>query len=380
MSQLLEEQIIRFRRDLHKNPELSNEEFETTKKIKTWLQNADIRLLNYPIKTGVIAEIGSGKAPIIALRADIDALPIEELSGVEFASQISGKMHACGHDFHTAVILGAASLLKQQESSLPGTVRIFFQPAEETCDGAQQLIAAGGLNNVDAIFGLHNAPGMAVGEFGTRTGALSANVDRFEIIVNGVGAHAAMPEKGIDTIVTTAQIITALQTIPSRVISGMESLILSVTKVIAGNTWNVLPEQAFLEGTVRTYNADVRTAVPKKISQIINGIAASAGASAELRWYPGPPSVVNHAKWADFTKATAAEFGYQVHDIPPQLGGEDFSYYLHHVPGAFVNIGSASKYGLHHPKFNVNEEAIFSASRYFTLLAKKALAELNREI
>lgn len=377
MSQNLADRLLEIRRDLHQNPELSNQEFETTRKLKQWLSEAGIRLLDLPIKTGVVAEIGHGDGPTIALRADIDALPILEESGVEFASRHSGKMHACGHDFHTAVLLGAAWQLKALEDTLPGKVRLLFQPAEESCDGAQALISAGALDGVSAVFGLHNAPELPVGEFGTRTGALSANVDRFEITITGVGAHAARPENGIDTIVTSAQLILALQTIASRNVGALDSVVLSLTKVIAGNTWNVLPESVELEGTVRTHSAEIRQQVPEKMRQIIQGIATAMGAKAELRWYPGPPSVVNDGRWADFTKNVAKEFGYIVHDVPPQMGGEDFSYYLHQVPGAFVNIGTASRYSLHHPKFNVDESALFPASQYYVLLAQKALAELS---
>jgi amidohydrolase len=376
MSNELAQQLVAWRRDLHQHPELSNEEFATTDKIKSWLHQANIRLVDLPLKTGVVAEIGNSEGPLIALRADIDALPIAESTHLPFSSVHAGKMHACGHDFHTSVMLGAAHLLKARESTLPGRVRVFFQPAEETFNGAEQLISAGALKGVQAIFGLHNAPELPVGTFGTRSGALNANVDRFEIIIRGKGAHAAKPEEGIDTIVTAAHIITALQTLPSRNYSALQSLVLSVTRVSGGNTWNVLPEKVELEGTVRTHDNEIRRSVPERITQLINGIANAVGAEAELIWYPGPPVVINTAHWADFSKQVAAEFGYDVQDIPPQMGGEDFAFYLHHVPGAFVNIGSASPFGLHHPRFNLNEDAIYPAAQYFHLLADRALRQL----
>lgn len=375
--QALAEQLIEVRRNLHREPELSYEEFKTTEKLREWLTNAHIRILDLPLPTGLIAEIGQGSGPIVAIRCDIDALPIEEQTGLPFASEIPGKMHACGHDFHTATILGAALLLKARESELPGRVRVLFQPAEETGHGAESVLASGGLDDVAAIFGLHNSPDLPTGSFGTRTGALTAGVDRFEITVKGVGAHAATPEKGVDSIVTAAQIITMLQTVVSRQNSTTEPVVLSVTRINGGFTWNVLPEKVELEGTVRTYNEEIRSQIPAQMTRIIEGIAAGAGAEAELHWYPGPPATINHGEWADFTKEIAAEAGYDVHDIPPQMGGEDFSFYLQRIPGAFVNIGSGPAYALHHPQFDVDEAAILPAAKYFALLAEQALVKLQ---
>lgn len=371
--------LINVRRNLHREPELSYEEFKTTAKLREWLTAAQISILDLPLATGLIAEIGQGEGPIVAIRCDIDALPIEEQTELPFASEIPGKMHACGHDFHTATILGAALLLKEREHELPGTVRILFQPAEETGHGAESVLASGGLKDVDAIFGLHNSPDLPTGVFGTRTGALTASVDRFEITVKGVGAHAATPEKGVDAIVTAAQIITMLQTIVSRQNSTTEPVVLSVTRINGGFTWNVLPEKVELEGTVRTYNEEIRRLIPEQMKRIIEGVAEGAGAEAQLHWYPGPPATINHARWADFTKEIASEAGYEVQDIPPQMGGEDFSYYLQQIPGAFVNIGTGPAYALHHPRFDVDEAALLPAAKYFASLAERALAKLQAE-
>ncbi|WP_151735188.1 amidohydrolase [Paenibacillus tengchongensis] len=370
-------QLIDVRRNLHREPELSYEEFRTTAKLREWLTEANIRILDLPLATGLIAEIGLADGPIVAIRCDIDALPIEEQTGLPFASEIPGKMHACGHDFHTAVILGAAILLKERESELPGKVRVLFQPAEETGHGAESVLASGGLKDVAAIFGLHNSPELPTGTFGTRSGALTAGVDRFEITVKGVGAHAATPENGVDAIVTAAQIITMLQTVVSRQSTALEPVVLSVTRINGGFTWNVLPEKVELEGTVRTYNEEIRRNIPEQMTRIIEGIAAAAGAEAELHWYPGPAATINHAEWADFTKEVAAAAGYEVRDIPPQMGGEDFSFYLQQIPGAFVNIGAGPAYPLHHPQFDVDEAAIEPAARYFASLAERALAKLQ---
>lgn len=378
--QALADRLIEVRRNLHREPELSYEEFRTTEKLREWLRNAGIPIMDLPLKTGLIAEIGQGDGPVVAIRCDIDALPIEEQTGLPFASEIPGKMHACGHDFHTAVILGAALLLKKREHELPGKVRVLFQPAEETGHGAESVLASGGLKDVDAIFGLHNSPELPTGAFGTRTGALTAGVDRFEITVKGVGAHAAYPEKGVDTIVTAAQIITMLQTVVSRQNNTLEPVVLSVTRINGGFTWNVLPELVELEGTVRTYNEEIRRNIPVQMTRIIEGIAAAAGAEAKLHWYPGPAATVNHGEWADFTKEVALAAGYDVHDIPPQMGGEDFSFYLQQIPGAFVNIGSGPNYALHHPRFDVDEAAILPAAAYFASLAEQALVKLQEKV
>lgn len=375
--QALANQLIEVRRNLHKEPELAYEEFKTTEKIRNWLTDANISILDLPLQTGLIAEIGQGNGPVVAIRCDIDALPIEEQTELPFASEIPGVMHACGHDFHTATILGAALLLKARESELPGKVRVLFQPAEETGHGAESVLASGGLNGVAAIFGLHNAPDLPTGAFGTRSGPLTAGVDRFEITIKGVGAHAATPENGVDSIVTAAQIITSLQTIVSRHNSAREPVVLSVTRINGGFTWNVLPEKVELEGTVRTYNEDLRRQIPIQMTRIIEGIAAASGAEAQLHWYPGPPATINHSEWADFTKEVAALVGYEVHDIPPQMGGEDFSFYLQRIPGAFVNIGSGPGYALHHPRFDVDEAAIAPAAQYFAILAEQALTKLQ---
>ncbi|PWC10712.1 M20 peptidase aminoacylase family protein [Brenneria corticis] len=370
---LFDQQLITWRRELHQYPELSNQEQQTTVKITRWLKKKGVRLLPLALTSGVVAEIGDGPGPIVALRADIDALPIEELTDVAFRSQHAGVMHACGHDFHTAVMLGAACLLKKREQALPGKVRILFQPAEEVSTGALQLIGAGALNDVSAIFGLHNAPELPAGTFASRSGAFYANVDRFSISVTGKGAHAAKPEEGIDSIVTACNIVNALQTLPSRSFSSLESLVISVTRIQGGNTWNVLPQTVELEGTVRTYSTRIREQIPARIEQLINGITLALGAKAQLNWQPGPPSVVNTPYWVDFSKKIAHDAGYKVENAELQMSGEDFALYLQQIPGAFVSIGSNSEFGLHHPQFNPDESAISPAARYFAQLAEAAL-------
>ena len=370
----LEKELIEVRHNFHKHPELSNEEFETTKTLRKLLGEAKIRILDLPLKTGLVAEItGNSEGPIIAIRGDIDALPIIEDTDLDYKSQIPGKMHACGHDFHTTVILGAAYLLKQQEATLPGTVRIIFQPAEETGMGAESILETGALSDVDAIFGLHSAPDLEVGSFGTNVGALTAAVDRFEIEINGIGTHASSPEKGIDPIVVAAHIITALQTIVSRNVSAFDQALISVTHVESGNTWNVIPTVAYLEGTVRTVSAQTRELVPSKMRQIVKGMADSFGATAELKWYSGPPATNNTKDWTSVALGVAIQQGYVIKKLPKTLIGEDFAYYQEKISGAFVNIGTGVSYSLHHPKFKVDDAALLPGAKYFAQLAKRAL-------
>lgn len=371
----LQQQLIAWRRELHQFPELSNQEFATTERIQGWLRSAGINALPYDLSTGVVAEIGQGDA-LIALRADIDALPIEEAAPVAFRSQHAGVMHACGHDVHTSVMLGAALLLKAREQTLPGRVRLLFQPAEERFGGAKTLIKAGALDGVSAIFGMHNAPELEVGTFATRGGPFYANVDRFDIEIGGKGAHAARPQEGIDAIVIASQIVSALQTLVSRSYSPLESVVVSVTRIEGGNTWNVLPQNVVLEGTVRTHNDAIRAELPQRIRQLISGIAEGFGATARLNWHPGPPALVNTERWAEFSKDVARQQGYNVQHADLQMGGEDFAFYLHNTPGTFVSIGSASALGLHHPGFNPDEALLAPAAGYFSQLAEAALRDV----
>lgn len=368
------QQLIDWRRELHQFPELSGLEVETTARIRRWLENAGLRLLPYQLNTGVVAEVGQGDK-IIALRADIDALPIDETSGVAFSSQRTGVMHACGHDIHTSVMLGAALLLKEREHQLPGRVRIIFQPAEENFTGAKAVIKSGALDGVSAIFGMHNEPGLPVGAFATRGGAFYANVDRFVLSVKGKGAHAARPHEGNDAIVLACQLVTALQSVASRNINTLESVVVSVTRIQGGNTWNVLPETVELEGTVRTHRPDVQRQVEKRIRELAAGFASAFGAQIDVAWFAGPTTLVNDEKWANFATRVARETGYRTGIADVHMGGEDFAVYLKTVPGAFVSIGSASEYGLHHPAFNPNEELLEGAARYFASLAEQVLLE-----
>ena len=373
----LNDELIGTYRKLHENPELPNEEFETTKLIKKLLKKVDIEILDLPLETGLVAQVkGNPNGPVVAIRCDIDALPIQEETSLPYKSRINGKMHACGHDFHMAAILGAAYLVKRQQPSLIGTVKFIFQPGEESADGAKKILATGVLDDVDAIFGVHNVSDSEVGVMGIKTGAMTAAVDRFEIKIKGVGSHAAKPERGVDPIIIATNIVTALQTIVSRNIGATEKALLSVTHIEGGNTWNVIPESAYIEGTVRTLNEDIRELIERRMKEIVSGIALSFGGNAEVIWHAGSPATNNTEEWVEFSTKLGIRAGYNVKKISMGLEGEDFAYYQKEIPGAFIIVGTGLSYAHHHPQYKVDENAILNCAKYFARLAEGSLKEL----
>ncbi|WP_195980009.1 amidohydrolase [Clostridium butyricum] len=373
----LEEELIGLFHEFHRHPELSNEEFETTKKIKELLGQVDIEVLDLPLKTGLVAQVkGNPNGPVVAIRCDIDALPIIEETSLSYKSLSNGKMHACGHDFHTAVVLGAAYLVKKYQGSLIGTVKFIFQPGEESGDGAEKIISTGALDDVDAIFGIHNVSDFEVGVMGLKEGAMTAAVDKFEIKITGVGSHAAKPEKSIDPIIISTNIINALQTIVSRNISPTDKALLSVTHVESGNTWNVIPETAYIEGTVRTLDEHTRELIPERMKALVEGIAKSYGGNAELIWHSGSPATKNDEEWTNFASKLGRIMGYDVKRITMGLEGEDFAYYQKGIPGVFIVVGTGISEAHHHPEYTVDEKAIIKCSRYFARLAECALKKI----
>lgn len=371
----LETQLLIWRQELHLHPELSGQEVQTTIKLKKWLSEYGIESSSWGLKTGLVADIGSGH-PIVALRADIDALPIHEQTQDAFSSTQHGVMHACGHDLHTSTILGAALLLKEKESAIQGTVRIIFQPAEETYSGAYDVLNAGILEGVSAIFGFHNVPELPLGTFATRSGAFYANVDRFKILIQGKGGHAGRPHETKDPIVVAAQLVNAAQTISSRTINNLDTCVVSITQIHGGTSWNILPESVELEGTVRTHSSEVRTTVEQKLRIIAEGIAHANAVEITVDWDNGPSALINTEKWTELSQNVALAQGYNVQNAPLYLIGEDFGAYLEKIPGAFVSIGSASDFGLHHPKYQPNESLILPAAQYFSELAIEALQSI----
>jgi N-acetylcysteine deacetylase len=370
----LSARLIDLRRELHRHPELSGEELWTTERLRQWLTEAGIAILPLDLKIGVVAEVrGAKPGPLIALRSDIDALPIHEETGLPYASAIAGRMHACGHDFHMATIFGAALMLKELESELAGTVRFLFQPAEETSWGARLLIEAGALEGVSAVFGLHNRPDVPAGTAGVSAGPLMASVDTLHVRVTGKGGHGAIPDLTIDPVVAGSAIVMALQTAVSRNISPLEPAVVSVCSFQAGSAHNVIPPEAVLTGTVRTFNPAVRARMPALLNRIVSEVAAGYGATATVELVDGTPAVVNDPAMADLVRRAAARAGVPVADAVPTMGGEDFAEYQQRVPGCFIWLGTGCPEGWHHPKFMVDESVIAVGAGLFVEIALEAL-------
>lgn len=375
--EILVAEIRTIRHAIHKNPEQSGQEFATTQLIKEYLAAHEIKILEIPLKTGVIAEIGNQtKCPIVALRADIDALPIQEATDLAFASENPGVMHACGHDFHTASLLGAATLLKEQEAQLKGKVRLIFQPAEEINQGGTAMVKAGAVNDVAAILGFHNKPDLPVGTFGIKSGPLMAAVDQFKVKIKGIGTHAAAPQNGSDPIVTACQIVSSLQAIVSRHVSPISPSVLSVTHIEGGNTWNVIPESVFLEGTIRTFFEADQQKIKQLFEKTIQHVTSIYGQIGEIEWIAGPPVVMNNPELTEIVKETTATFA---SIVQPELtmGGEDFANYQREVPGFFAFIGTNSPFEWHHPSFTIDDAALPYAIQYYVENTKALLQKLG---
>ena len=373
MSEGIYEKLREIRHYLHQHPEISENEFETTAFIKKHLKDLGIEPLDYPLKTGVIAEIGSGQ-PIIALRADIDALPIIEKTGLAYASK-NGAMHACGHDFHQTSLLGAAQILKEREAEIKGTVRLIFQPAEENFQGAYQVIEAGGIEGVSAIIGYHNNPHLKPGQIGLRSGAIMAGVEQFEVTVAGISAHAARPDLGGDTVLAIATMIQNLQQIVARTVSPFDSAVLSVTHIDVGTTWNVLPAKGFFEGTIRTFDPKIRLAVINKFTKIVETTAEQFSAQVSIQWGNSPKVTYNDATLTPLIFENSKTFA-QVIETLPSTGGEDFAAYQEKIPGVFAFVGSHGADNApdwHHDDFIVKDEALPTAVNYFVENAFKLL-------
>lgn len=364
---------------LHEHPELSFEENETTAYLKQVLTEAGIEMLALPLKTGLVAQLhGTRPGPVVALRCDIDALPVTELEAHSCRSQYPGKMHACGHDFHTAAVLGTALALKESPD-FPGTVKFVFQPGEESSLGAPQVIETGVLSDVAAIFGIHVYPGQPAGRLAIRPGSVTAAVDRFLITITGRGCHAAHPDEGIDPIPAAAALITAVQTIVSRNLDPFSAGLVSITRIEGGTTWNVIPESVTLEGTVRSLKKEDRPLIRKRLEELAEYTAKAHGSAAAFTWIPGPPATNNDEMWSQFSIETAVENGFEVVPSRASLGGEDFSFYQETIPGTYIQVGTGGPHPLHHPGFRADPEALLPCVGYLEDLIKKALRQLEAE-
>ncbi|MFW6813860.1 amidohydrolase [Lactiplantibacillus plantarum] len=359
------------RHQLHAHPELALQEVATTALIKQTLTELNIRLVDYPGETGVVAEIGHG-APIIALRADIDALPIQEDNELSFRSTIPGRMHACGHDFHTAALLGGARLLKVHEADLNGTVRLIFQPAEEGHRGAKMMIDNGVLAGVRAIAGFHNMPNLPVGTLAMKSGPLMASNDNFDDTILGQGAHAAMSEASHDPIVTLGELISNLQTIRSRNIAPDAALVLTIAAVQAGTTFNVIPNTANLRGTIRTFNTANRDLAKVRFYDIVRATAKMNQQTATIDWDRGPSCVNNNAALtAVLSRVLKDDFDI----VPAQLcnADDDFALYQECIPGFYGFLGSGGNGTLHQSNYRCDDAGLTYGARFHELAATALL-------
>ncbi|MDB1103191.1 M20 metallopeptidase family protein [Lentilactobacillus parabuchneri] len=366
-------------KQFHQHPELCSQEQWTSKTITAELKRLGIPISSYPIKSGVIAEIGQSTAgPIIALRADIDALPLQEETDLSYQSKIPGVAHACGHDFHIAALLGAAKLLKDQEGQLSGRVRLIFEPGEERHVGAKEMIQAGVLKGVSAISGIHNMPTIPVGTVGMKVGKLMASNDNFDVTITGVGSHAAMPQTGRDPIVATANIIMTLQTIVSRNISPSDRLVLTIGAIRGGQTNNVIPETAGFKGTIRTFSAADRALAKKRFYEIVDSTAKAYGQTAAITWDEGPAPVDNSKIMTDLIAEEAHKFMTVIPAIPSNAD-DDFAEYEQLVPGCYAFMGSKDQANLHHPDFIANPDGLQYAAKFHEQAALTLLNYFNQK-
>jgi amidohydrolase len=374
--------ITEWRRDLHANPEIDFDTLRTSALVSEKLHAFGCDEVVGGIgRTGVVGvirgrDIGSGK--VIGLRADMDALPMSEATDLPYASQVPGAMHACGHDGHTAMLLGAVQYLAETRN-FDGTVVAIFQPAEEGGGGGREMVEDGLMDRfgIQEVYGMHNSPGLAVGAFQTRPGPLLASSDRFTIVVTGRGGHAAMPHEGIDTTLVASQIVVALQSIAARSVDPLKSVVVSVTGFrTESDAFNVIPERVTLRGTVRTLDGTVQDLAEARLGEIARGIASAFGATAEVDYQREYPVTVNAERQAAFAAAVAGEIVGTSNvdaDAAPVMGAEDFSFMLNARPGAFIFMGNGDTAKLHHPRYDFNDEAIPVGCSYWARLVETAM-------
>jgi hippurate hydrolase len=375
------DEIAEWRRDLHMHPELQYDVHRTAAIVAAKLKSFGCDEIATGIgRTGVVGVIRGRKnsgGKVVGLRADMDALPIEEETGLPYASSTPGKMHACGHDGHTSMLLGAARHLCETRN-FDGTAVVIFQPAEEGGAGAKAMIDDGLIDRFDIgeVFGLHNYPGIPLGSFAIRPGPLMASADRLWIEIEGVGGHAARPHKSVDTVLVGASIVTALQQIVARNVDPIDNAVVSITLFQAGTTDNVIPQHALLRGTVRTLRADTRDLVERRLKEVVDGVARLHGATAKVRYQRDYPVVVNHPEPTAFAAEVAREVaGTDKVDaaVPPVMGGEDFAFMLLERPGAFIFMGNGDTANLHHPRYDFNDKAIPFGTSYWVRLIERAM-------
>ena len=372
----IKDEIYAIRRHFHRYPELSFKEFNTAETISEHLDKLGISHKKGVGKTGVVGEITFGPGPTIALRADMDALPIQEENNLDYKSLNDGVMHACGHDGHMAILLGAANALSKNSKLKKGTVRFIFQPAEEGLGGAKYMIEDGCLDKVDEIYGLHLWNYQLYGEVGIKDGPVMASADLFDIEVSGKGGHGATPQGTVDAIVVASNLVTMLQTIVSRNTNPLESTVLSIGKIKGGHNFNIISDKVHMSGTTRSYTEENRKMIKQRMKEVVEGVSKSFGADIKLNYKDGYPPTVNHSSQVEKVLEAASSIVASGAKNPYlSMGGEDFSYYLQNKPGCFFFVGSAPNENEilstpHHcSHFNIDERALLvGASVYLNLI------------
>jgi amidohydrolase len=360
----LHDDITAWRRDLHENPEILFETHRTSgivaDKLRAFGCDEVVEGIGRTGVVGVIKGKSTDSGRVVGLRADMDALPINEQTGLDYASKTPDAMHACGHDGHTAMLLGAAQYLAETRN-FDGTVVVIFQPAEEGGGGGREMCEDGMMDRwgIQEVYGMHNWPGMPTGSFGIRPGSFFAATDQFDITFEGRGGHAAKPHETIDTTVMSAQAVLALQTITARNADPVEQIVVSVTSFeTSSKAFNVIPQKVQIKGTVRTMSSDMRSLAEKRINEICAGIAATFGGTADVTYHRGYPVMVNHEEQTEFAADVARSISGDCVEAPLVMGGEDFAFMLEERPGAYILVGNGDTAAVHHPEYNFNDEAI----------------------
>ena len=358
ISPTLEEHVVDFFKEVHQHPELAGKETWTTKRIEQELNLLNIPIKDFNLETGVVADIvGDANGPMVALRADIDALPMDEATDLEYKSKIPGVAHSCGHDFHFSALLGAAALLMQEKDQLHGTVRSLFQPGEEKHLGAKEMVEAGVLKNVDAAFAFHDVSIAPVGTVGIRAGRIMASNDNFQVTVHGVGSHASAPQIGKDPIVTAAEMINLLQTVVSRNVDPADRVVVTVGQIDGGTANNVIPQECSFKGTLRSSSEESRQSAKKHLYQIIQNTAIAFDQTVDIEWDQGPTQVFNNQKLTSIVKGSASNFLQEI-PFPDADGDDDFATMEQEVPGCYVILGNKGQSIMHNPDFVANPDAL----------------------
>ncbi len=380
-SRNLAEYIVRMRRDFHMYPELKWEERRTSSIVESELRSLGMEVVRVA-ETGVIGLIKGGEGPVVALRADMDALPIQEENDVPYRSRVPGKMHACGHDAHTAMLLGAAKVLAKYRDKLAGTVKLIFQPAEEGGLGAKAMVESGVLDDVKAFFGIHVWSALPAGVVGVREGPMLAGADAFTIRIRGKGGHGAIPHEAIDPIPPASDVVNALHRIVSREVPALQPAVISVTMVKGGTTFNVIPEEVVLAGTIRTFDEGLRNKIIDRIKAIVKHYPEAWGCAGTFELAEGyVPPTVNDARAVSVVKRVASELT-KVVEAEQAMGAEDFAFYCKKAPAAFAILGVRNEakgivHPHHHPRFDVDEDVLWLGTALYSLVAFEFLKEFR---